>query len=237
MAERIDIDRLEVILSSVGQHLIVEPVGDDDAADRRDRGPWRERLLVAAVAVLVLSAAVASIAPARRVVSGWLRAGNIEVEVDPDLTVSPELPAFVDDIAPLDEERLADAARSARARCVGVDARRARRVVVAPRARDPRDVEPGRHVAVDRGDCRHVPGVARQVAARTRRRRVRPRSGSGRLHRRGRPHLPDPVPNRRGQLGRRLDRRRPHVPPGLHDVPRPSPRGRQVDRRRPMGST
>jgi hypothetical protein len=107
MAERIDIDRLEVILASVGQHLIVEPVGAADAADRRDRGPWRERLLVAAVAVLVLSAAVASIAPARRVVSGWLRAGNIEVEVDPDLTVSPELPAFVDDIPPLDEERLA----------------------------------------------------------------------------------------------------------------------------------
>jgi FAD/FMN-containing dehydrogenase len=106
MAERIDIDRLEVILASVGQHLIVEPVGDDDAADRRDRGPWGRRLLAAAVIVAVASAAVASIAPARRAVSGWLRAGNIEVEVDPDLTVSPQLPAFIDDLEPLATERV-----------------------------------------------------------------------------------------------------------------------------------
>jgi hypothetical protein len=107
MAERIDIDRLEVILASVGQHLIVEPVGYAEAPDSGVPVPWRQRVLVAAVAVLVLSAAVASIAPARRVVSGWLRAGNIEVEVDPDVTVTADLPAFVDGIEPLAEPDLA----------------------------------------------------------------------------------------------------------------------------------
>ena len=57
---------------------------------------------------MVASAAVASIAPARRVVSGWLRAGNIEVDIDPDLTIPPELPAFVDGIEPLAETGLAE---------------------------------------------------------------------------------------------------------------------------------
>ena len=106
MAEYFEPDRLDIVLASVGQHLVVEPVADGRSEIARP-GPWGRRLLAAAVVLAVASATVASIAPARRVVSGWLRAGNIEVEIDPDLTVPPELPGFVDDLAPLDEERLA----------------------------------------------------------------------------------------------------------------------------------
>ena len=108
MGEHIDLDRLDTILGSVGRHLVIAPaddVGGRDGANRPNR--WRQRLLAAAVVVLVISAAVASIAPARRVVSGWLRAGNIDVEVDPDLTIPPELPSFLDGVRPLDRGRLA----------------------------------------------------------------------------------------------------------------------------------
>jgi hypothetical protein len=107
MAERIDRDRLEIVLASVGRHLVVESL--DGAEQAADEGPagWRRRLLVAAAVLIAVTVAVASIAPARRAVSGWLRVGNIDVEVDPDLTVEPELPSFVDDLAPLDEASLA----------------------------------------------------------------------------------------------------------------------------------
>jgi hypothetical protein len=107
MADRIDPDRLDLVLASVGQHLVVEAIDEAGAFDGDRPAVWRRRLLVAAAVLLAVTVAVASIAPARRVVSGWLRAGNIDVEVDPDLTVAPDLPAFVDDVASLDEGPLA----------------------------------------------------------------------------------------------------------------------------------
>jgi hypothetical protein len=107
MADRIDPDRLELVLASVGQHLVVEALDEAEVFDDDRPAVWRRRLLVAAAVLLAVTAAVASIAPARRVVSGWLRAGNIDVEVDPDLTVGRDLPAFVDDVAQLDDAQLA----------------------------------------------------------------------------------------------------------------------------------
>ena len=108
MADRIDPDRLDLVLASVGQHLVVDsPDGAAEAVDDDRRPVWRRRLLAAAAVLLAVTTAVASIAPARRAVSGWLRAGNIDVGIDPDLTVGPELPAFVDDVASLDEGQLA----------------------------------------------------------------------------------------------------------------------------------
>src|SRR3990170_2372917 len=107
MAEHFEPDRLDVVLASVGQHLVVEPAADGRSEAARP-GPWGRRLLAAAVVLAVASAAVASIPSARRAVSGWLRAGNIDVEIDPDLTVGTDLPAFVDDVAPLDDGQLAD---------------------------------------------------------------------------------------------------------------------------------
>lgn len=107
MADRIEPDRLDLVLASVGQHLVVEAPEEAEAFEDDRPAAWRRRLLVAAAVLLAVTAAVASIAPARRVVSGWLRAGNIDVEIDPDLTIGPELPAFVDDVAQLDDRQLA----------------------------------------------------------------------------------------------------------------------------------
>lgn len=105
MADR-NSDRLELILSSVGQHLVVE-AADDVGFERPETARWGRRLLVAATVAAMASAAVASIAPARRVVSGWLRAGDIEIEIDPDLTVGRQLPSFIDGAEPLEPSRLA----------------------------------------------------------------------------------------------------------------------------------
>jgi len=80
---------------------------DDDAggpatvADGSWR-PARRRVLVAAIVVGLLAGSIASIPPARRAVGGWLRAGRIEVSVDPRATIDPALPSFLDDAAPID---------------------------------------------------------------------------------------------------------------------------------------
>lgn len=107
MAEHIDPDRLDLVLASIGRYLVVESTDDDATAPVAGHG-WRRRVLVAAAVVLIVSAAVASISPARRVVSGWLRAGNIDVEIDPHLTVPADLPNFVDDVEPLRRDELAE---------------------------------------------------------------------------------------------------------------------------------
>ena len=97
-----DVDRLEIVLASVGRHLVIDRAGIAAFHTPAAAGqPWRRRLLVAAVVVAVVAGSVAAFAPARRVVSGWLRAGPIEVELDPELTVEPALPSFVDRSSPL----------------------------------------------------------------------------------------------------------------------------------------
>lgn len=107
MTERGEPDRVDLVLASVGRHLVVDPAEAGGVARGDGGGRWR-RVLAAAAVVLVVSAALASIEPARRVVSGWLRAGNIDVEIDPDLTVPPELPSFIDHVDPLRPGELAD---------------------------------------------------------------------------------------------------------------------------------
>ena len=100
------IDRLDDVLASVGRHLMVdapadeigEPVVGADGSSSRGRG----RLLVAAIVVAVLVGSIAAIPPARRAVGGWLRAGRIEVSVDPQATIDPALPSFLDDATPID---------------------------------------------------------------------------------------------------------------------------------------
>lgn len=79
--ERLDDDRLAAVLASVGEHLAI-----DASADTPTIGPdalsRRRPLLVAAAALIVVAGAVVTVAPARRVVSGWFGAGRVEVEID-----------------------------------------------------------------------------------------------------------------------------------------------------------
>jgi hypothetical protein len=89
---RLDDDRLAIVLASVGEHLVVERAAVATPPTRQARLPWRP-LLVAAVVLAVIIGAVAAVAPARRVVSGWFGAGRIEVEID--RTADPSgLPTF-----------------------------------------------------------------------------------------------------------------------------------------------
>jgi hypothetical protein len=121
MAERATGDRLEAVLGSIAAHLVIEP-DVDVAADQARDGPrepiagrssaatrWRRPLLAAALVVAVVAGAVLAIAPARRVVSGWLHAGPIDVGIDPDVTVGPALPTFVDGSSPLTVDQLENA--------------------------------------------------------------------------------------------------------------------------------
>ncbi len=101
-----DADRLELVLSSVGRHLVIDGAADA-GHERAEPMRWGRRLLAAAVIAAVASAGFAAIAPARRVVSGWLSAGDIEVEIDPDLTIERRLPSFIDGAVPLEPNQLA----------------------------------------------------------------------------------------------------------------------------------
>lgn len=99
------IDRLDDVLASVGRHLVVDSSADDAGALAVDAaGQWtrmRRRLLVAAIVGAVLAGSIASIPPARRAVGGWLRAGRIEVSVDPNAAIDPTLPSFLDAATPI----------------------------------------------------------------------------------------------------------------------------------------
>lgn len=111
MDDRERVDRLETVLASVGAHLLVDGSADAGMAGPQAHvaPPWRRPLIIAAIVVAVVAASVLSIAPARRTVSGWLHAGPIDVEVDPELTVERALPAFVDGSTPLNEDELTGA--------------------------------------------------------------------------------------------------------------------------------
>jgi hypothetical protein len=96
---RLDDDRLAVVLTSVGDHLLVDGVAVTPAP-REMRSRWR-LLLVAAVTVAVIAGALVAIAPARRAVSGWLRIGRIELDVD-RRTDSTGLPSLTDAARPIE---------------------------------------------------------------------------------------------------------------------------------------
>jgi hypothetical protein len=105
---RLDDDRLAAVLASIGEHLVVDGSAGA-AAPRAPRRRWRP-LLVAAVAIAVVAGAVVAIAPARRVVSGWLRIGRIELDVDrrTDSTGLPALTAAAQRIDPAAADELLD---------------------------------------------------------------------------------------------------------------------------------
>lgn len=96
-------DRLGAVLHSVGLHLVVD--GADESAvegvEVATATPLRGRRIAVSVAaaLLVLVGTVLAVAPARRVVGGWLRVGRIDVELAPSADTGGEtvgLPAFTD---------------------------------------------------------------------------------------------------------------------------------------------
>jgi hypothetical protein len=91
-------DRLEEVLASVGRHLAVRAEGPAPASGVR----WPHRLLAAAVLIAVLALVVAVVAPARRTVGDWFRAGRIEVELTRDTAADETLPVFTDAVEPID---------------------------------------------------------------------------------------------------------------------------------------
>jgi hypothetical protein len=95
---RVDDDRLASVLASIGDHLVVDGVAGP--ASRDTHSLWRP-LLVAAVTLSVIAGAVVAIAPARRAVSGWLRIGRIELDVD-RRTDSTGLPSLTDAARPIE---------------------------------------------------------------------------------------------------------------------------------------
>ncbi len=96
---RLDDDRLAMVLASIGEHLVVDGLAAAPAP-RATRPLWRP-LLVAAVTLAVIAGAVVAIAPARRAVSGWLRIGRIELDVD-RRTDSTSLPSLTDAARPIE---------------------------------------------------------------------------------------------------------------------------------------
>lgn len=105
-------DRLAVVLASVGRHLVIDRTPDGECAPTElQRRRWCtacRRMVAAAAAVLVLTGAVASIAPARRAVGGWLRAGGIDISVDPEVGhTDSDLPSFIDGATGIEPGRIA----------------------------------------------------------------------------------------------------------------------------------
>jgi hypothetical protein len=96
---RLDDDRLAIVLASIGEHLVVD--GGSLSPAQRERPPLWRPLLVAAVTLAVIAGAVIAIAPARRAVSGWLRIGRIELDVD-RRTDSTGLPSLTDAARPIE---------------------------------------------------------------------------------------------------------------------------------------
>ena len=90
----IDEARLEVILASIGDLLVV----DEDRPIR-----WRSRVLAAAAVVLVAGAAtVLIVAPARDAVADWLGIGSTSIEQVGDAEADTAgLPGLVDTLQPL----------------------------------------------------------------------------------------------------------------------------------------
>jgi hypothetical protein len=90
-----DVDRLEQVLASVGDHLLieveveVEVEGPAGADAERDAGDGRRRLGLVLVAASLVVVATLAVAPARTALASWLRLGSTTVEIDGGLPPPP----------------------------------------------------------------------------------------------------------------------------------------------------
>jgi hypothetical protein len=98
--------RLEAILTSVGEHLVVtvDAVSVEPERAGRHASPWPRRLAVAAVVLVVALVATLAVAPAREAVARWLGIGSTRIERVPDGTVPADLPTITGGLSPATEE-------------------------------------------------------------------------------------------------------------------------------------
>jgi hypothetical protein len=93
--------RLELILVSVGEHLVVDaPL----AAPARAGSPWPRRLAIAAAILVVVLVTTVAIAPVREAVADWLGIGHtrvVKVEGGVDTT---GLPSIEDRLTPISHD-------------------------------------------------------------------------------------------------------------------------------------
>lgn len=96
MADTFSDLRLEAILASVGEHLVVT------VESSRAEGPsrWPRRLAVAAAVLVVALVATLAVAPARDAVARWLGIGSTRIERVPDATVPADLPTITGGLSP-----------------------------------------------------------------------------------------------------------------------------------------
>ena len=88
MADAFSDARLETILMSVGDHLVV------DAGPVRAASPWPRRLAIAAVVLIVVLFVSVAIAPVREAIADWLGIGHtriVKVEGGVDATGLPSI--------------------------------------------------------------------------------------------------------------------------------------------------
>jgi hypothetical protein len=97
MADTFSDERLEAILTSVGQHLVVT-VDAPPAALRPS--PWPRRLAVAAAVLVVALVATLAVGPAREAVARWLGIGSTRIERVPDVSVPVALPTVTGGLSP-----------------------------------------------------------------------------------------------------------------------------------------
>jgi hypothetical protein len=98
VAETFSDVRLEAILTSVGEHLVVTAYSSPVAARRTS--PWPRRLAVAAAVLVIALVATLAVAPAREAVARWLGIGSTKIERIPHATVPADLPTITGGLSP-----------------------------------------------------------------------------------------------------------------------------------------
>ena len=99
MADTFSDARLEQILMSVGDHLVV-----DEPAEQRG-STWLRRLAVAAVILVALLVAGLAVAPVRSAVADWLGIGNTHVVKAPGGVDSSGLPLIQERLTPVSRDQ------------------------------------------------------------------------------------------------------------------------------------
>jgi hypothetical protein len=109
MAETFSDARLDAILLSVGDHLVISSVAPREAA-APSVSPWPRRLAVAAAVLAIALVATVAVAPAREAVARWLGIGSTRIERVPGGESDPSgLPTISSALTPASVEEAEEA--------------------------------------------------------------------------------------------------------------------------------